>query len=81
LEVWHEFAWFTVSDVSETFGRIDAEVACREMGHWGGQRLENRETPKGAGESNFWRFRSACMGEEPRMEKCGEPEILTGESE
>ncbi len=80
LEVWHEFKWLAVSDISETFGRVDAEVACREMGHWGGRRLEEPEIPEGSGEGNFWPFRTACRGEEPRLEKCGEPAALAGEA-
>ena len=80
LDVWHEFRWVAVSDISQSFGRVDAEVACREMGHWGGRRLVEYEIPKGSGEGNFWPFRAACSGEEPRMEKCGEREVLAGES-
>jgi hypothetical protein len=81
LDVWHEFKWVTVSDISKSFGRVDAEVACREMGHWGGRRLVEYEIPKGSGENNFWPFRTACSGDESRMEKCGEREVLNGEGE
>ena len=37
LEIWHEFKWLTLSPEGG-FAERDAEVACREMGHWGGRR-------------------------------------------
>ena len=82
LDVWLNFGWVTLNDRDGAFARVDAEIACREMGHWGGRRLARAETPAGGEASGFWPFRAECAGEEPRLEKCGqEMELGEGEGE
>jgi len=68
MEVWHDFKWGTVGPAS--FDSTDAAVACREMGHWGGVRYNDWETPQVLGERLVWVHRLNCSGEENRLETC-----------
>jgi len=43
LEVWTNSAWGSVCE--NNFGLADAAVACREMGHFGGEPLVSFEIP------------------------------------
>ena len=68
LEVWHDSKWGTVGGAA--FDSKDAAVACREMGHWGGIRYNDWETPQASGERLVWVHQLNCSGEETRLEKC-----------
>ena len=68
LEIWRDFKWGSVGPAG--FDSTDATVACREMGHWGGVRYNDWETPQTHGERRRWVQNLRCHGEETRLEEC-----------
>ena len=67
LEIWLNGEWGTVCD--DLFGNTDADVACRQMGHYSGEFLQTRHgRPRATGP--IWLDDLRCTGEETRLDEC-----------
>ena len=67
LEIWRNGQWGTVCD--DLFDNRDADVACRQMGHYSGEFVAGSgRWPIGSGP--IWLDDLRCTGEETRLDEC-----------
>ena len=68
LEILHSGEWGTVCD--DEFDDVDADVACRQLGHASGQFLGNYESGQTSVTGRTWLAELACTGDESRLDQC-----------